>query len=719
MNQIELLAPAGNMEAFKAAVVAGADAIYIGGKLFGARNYASNFTIEEMEEAITYAHLYDRKVYVTVNTIIYEAEVPSFLSYIESLVKIHVDALIIQDLGMADLLHQMYPTLELHASTQMHIHNLEGVKMIEQLGFKRAVIAREVDIDTIKQIKKETSLALEVFGHGALCVCYSGQCYMSYTIGGRSGNRGTCAQCCRQPYKVKCQNKTYNDGKYPLSMKDLNILPYISEFIEAGIDSIKIEGRMKRAEYVYMIVSLYRKAIDSYYQKGSFTLSLEDEKKLYKIFNRTFTKGFLFHENEKDIVHDYRPNHMGIVIGKVTQIMKNKIKILLKEDVSIGDGIRILNEKEDYGMTIASMCVQNRNVSSAHAKQEIELICNASISKNDLVIKTSDKKDLDEIHMQMKQQIKIPIMIKLQAYINKPLLLILEDGKNKVQVEGVIVEKAKASPISKETIEKQVTKLGDSPFIKKQVDIEAANSIFISIKEINSLRRKAVEELIRKRIWRYSVEKKSYQRIVPSFPQENKYAVKLSTLKQYEKIKNKSIDIIYAPASICESIEDKRLIESMPRVVKKYPYKINKKLITELGALYDSQDVDIDFSFNVTNSYTVALLHSLGAKRVILSYECNIHQVRKLIQNYKQRYKQNPYVGVMVYGREEVMIAKYDLLGKYKLKDGYLVDRFHNQYPLTRTNGYTVIYNYHKKEEKESDFFEIGVSFVLYHLTDE
>ena len=248
MKKPELLAPAGNMDAFLAAIEAGANAIYIGGYTFGARAFANNFSDDEIIKCINYAHLYGVKVYITVNTIVYEKEVDLFLNYIDFLHRNNVDAIIIQDLGMLDLVRKVYPNLELHASTQMHIHNLNGVLNLQKWGAKRVVMARETSYEKLKEIKKHTSIELEVFVHGALCVSYSGQCLMSSLIGGRSGNRGKCAGTCRQQYNLIDGNgKEYNEDSYLLSTRDLNTLEDIGKLIELGIDSFKIEGRMKRA----------------------------------------------------------------------------------------------------------------------------------------------------------------------------------------------------------------------------------------------------------------------------------------------------------------------------------------------------------------------------------------------------------------------------------------------------------------------------------------
>ena len=274
MKKIELLAPAGNMKCLHAAVEAGCDAVYLSGNCFGARAFAKNFSDCELVEAINYCHLYGVRVYVTVNTLLYEDEVDDFIKYIDFIHKNNVDAIIIQDLGMFDLVRKTFPNLEIHSSTQMHIHNLDGTQLMEKLGAKRVVLARETSIEQIKHIKENSNIELEIFVHGALCISYSGQCLMSSLIGGRSGNRGQCAGSCRLKYDVidELGNKLNKDD-YPLSTKDLNTLSYVEELIEAGVASLKIEGRMKSSEYVYTVVSLYRAAIDSYYQNGIVSIN--------------------------------------------------------------------------------------------------------------------------------------------------------------------------------------------------------------------------------------------------------------------------------------------------------------------------------------------------------------------------------------------------------------------------------------------------------------
>ena len=430
MKKPELLAPVGSYESLIAAIEAGADAVYLSGKKYGARVYANNFNDEELIEAIKYAHIYGVKVYVTVNTIIYEYEIEDFINYIDMLHRNNVDAIIIQDIGMFDLIRKTYPNLEIHISTQMHVHNIEGVKFFEKLNAQRVVLARETSIDTIKEIKKNTNIELEVFTHGALCISYSGECLMSSLIGGRSGNRGACAGCCRLPYDIISDNKIINKDKYPLSTKDLMTLEHIDELIESGIDSFKIEGRMKRPEYVYQVVSLYRKAIDSYINTGKSTITQEDIKEMKKLFNREFTSGYLF--NEKYIINGKRPNHQGIEIGEVIDYKNGYVYIKLTDKLNVHDGIRILG-KTDKGLMLNKMFINKRDVKEANKGDTINFKYEY-VKPKSIVVKTTDYKQIEEINKNIENK-KRKVKISGKITLKEKAILELSDGKNIIKIE--------------------------------------------------------------------------------------------------------------------------------------------------------------------------------------------------------------------------------------------------------------------------------------------
>ncbi|MBY9084122.1 U32 family peptidase, partial [Paenibacillus sp. HN-1] len=307
----ELLAPAGNMKALKAAISNGCDAIYLGMQKFGARAYSSNFDFESLQEAVTYAHLRNVKIYVTMNTIVFENEVQEMKEQIRELNEIGVDGIIVQDLAAFDYIVENFLDLEAHCSTQMGIDDVDGTLLFKELGAKRVVLSREVEIEKVKEIKRIAEIPLEIFVHGALCVSYSGNCLMSGLIGYRSGNRGRCVGSCRKEYELMDQTTDTSLAKnYILSTKDLNTIDYIDDLKE--IDSLKIEGRMKDPTYVANVVSNYRLALDH-------KITEEDKENLKKTFNRTFTKGYLFREDKRNITNIVKPNNFGYEIGTISR----------------------------------------------------------------------------------------------------------------------------------------------------------------------------------------------------------------------------------------------------------------------------------------------------------------------------------------------------------------------------------------------------------------
>ena len=699
MKRPELLAPAGSMESLKAAIAAGCDAVYLSGKMYGARAFANNFDNDELESAIKLCHLYGIKVYITVNTLIYEDEVELFLEYIEFIHKINVDAVIMQDLGMIDLVRKMFPNLEIQASTQAHVHNLEGTKFMEQLGLARVVLARETPIELIEEIKKNTNIELEIFVHGALCLSYSGQCLMSSLIGGRSGNRGSCAQCCRQPYDLIKNNKKINKDKYLLSTKDLNTLYNIDKLIDIGIDSLKIEGRMKRPEYVYLIVSLYRKAIDSYIKKGRIDIKDEDIKEIKKIFNRQFTKGFIFHEDNNNFTNSYRPNHMGIDIGKVITYKNNKVTIKLSDELNIGDGIRILGN--DVGLTITNIFKNGKKVISAIKGDIVTIPIKEKVFNDSKVVKTTDIKQLNKINelIQIGRRINVDISIKLKE--NKPIQLSVNDGVNTVIVESEqIIEKALKQPSSKEDILKQINKLGNTIYLVSNINIDYENNLFVPVKVLNELRRKVFNELDNKRLFVIPFVKKEYHIDIPDFDVVKKKSILINHLEDYEECDEVYVDNI----DLYHQIDNATL--KIERVLEHLPDYHQRLLVGEIGSIYKYENIVTDFSLNVTNSYTVALLHSLGVDKVTLSYELNDEQIKQLVDNYHFRYNKHPNLELIIQGYEEVMISKYKLPDK-----SYLVDRFNNKYQIKIKNNLMHIYNY-KLRNMKNDYYNLGINWL-------
>ena len=336
----ELLVPVGNKESLIYAINNGADAVYLAGKKYGARAFAENFTLEEIEEATNLCHLYGVKIFITVNTLIYESEFSSCLEYIESLHKIGVDALILQDIGLIEVVHSMFPNLEIHASTQMHNHSKENIKFLETLGVKRVVFARELPLDFINDL--DTTMEKEAFIHGSLCISYSGQCYFSKCILNRSANRGECAGMCRLKYNLLEDNRQVNNSdKYLLSPKDLCSIENFKELMNSNIYSFKIEGRMKSPAYVGIVTKIYRKLIDDYESGKELQVPQSDLDELKSIFYRGYTPGFLF--NNEDIMNYESSNHIGLYAGKITKVTPKKLAIKLDIDLKQGDSIRIKN----------------------------------------------------------------------------------------------------------------------------------------------------------------------------------------------------------------------------------------------------------------------------------------------------------------------------------------------------------------------------------------
>ena len=714
----ELLSPAGNMECLKAAIEAGCDAVYLGGKLFGARAFSNNFSDEELICAINYAHLYGVRVYVTINTLIYEREIESFMKYVDFLYKNNVDALIIQDIGMMDLIRKTYPTLELHASTQMHIHNIEGVKLVEKLGLKRTVLARETSIDTIKYIKENTNIELEIFIHGALCISYSGQCLMSSLIGNRSGNRGTCAGSCRQKYNLIENDRKLNKEEYLLSTKDLNSLENIGKLIDIGVDSFKIEGRMKSKEYVYLVTKLYRNAIDSYIKNKKVLINQKDLKDLKTIFNRKYTKGFLFNADNNDIINSYRPNHLGVEIGEVIECKNNFVTIKLKDELNINDGIRFVNN--DYGFIVTSMFKNKVRIKTGKKGDLIKIPVKEHIT-NTNVLKTTDynlNKSIDKL-IDNKTR-KVSIKGKIIAKLNKNLTLQVTDGKNEIIETGNIILKAINNPITKENVKEKLNKLGNTIYKFEKLEIEIDDNIFIPVKELNDIKNNVISKLNEKRLYKNEYIKENYSIDLKNYPQEKNYNIYLSTLKQYENIKNFPFTHIYVEKEMYERIIDERKVLKLERVANKYD-ELNKLLLVgELGSINKYKNVMTDWSLNVTNSYSVAFLHNLGVKQITLSYELTFNQIKQIIENYEKRYNKHPNLEVIVYGKEEVMISKFNLNKLYNASNTYLVDRFNNKYKIVVKNNLMKIYNYKpRKLENIEEYFKIGINNIRYNLLDE
>jgi len=514
----ELLAPAGGMEALIAAVENGADAVYLGARAFSARGYASNFSEEELEKAIDYAHLRGVKIYVTVNTLLKEGEMENALMLLSRLREIGVDAIIIQDLGLISLSGKYLPDLPLHASTQMTLHNSEGVKFAKELGIERIVLSREVSLEEIKKIKERSAAEIEVFIHGALCISYSGQCLLSSLIGGRSGNRGYCAQPCRKKYRLYCEgNQVKTGGSYLLSPKDLNTTSGLGALIEAGIESFKIEGRMKRPEYVAGVVRIYRRLIDRYLKDpAGYSVSEEEQETLTQLFNRGFTTGYFFGNPRGKLMSRENPHNRGIPAGTVISYDRRtkRLRVKLSNSLRLGDGIMVENAEtrpEDKGKIISSMYTQKGPVYSAEKGEIIEIPFDSRAPSGSTVYRTHDKKLMDSLKKESEfgaMRPKLPVSLTATITPGKPARLEVKDrDSNTVTVESeYTVEKAEKSPTSRAQIEKQLTKLGNTLFEADEISLNIKEDIFIPVGQLNDLRTKAISQLENLRILKWKRE---------------------------------------------------------------------------------------------------------------------------------------------------------------------------------------------------------------------
>lgn len=719
MKKPELLAPAGNKESLVAAIEAGCDAVYLSGIMFGARKFAKNFSNEEIIEAIKYAHKYKVKVYVTVNTLIYEDEIDEFLNYIDFLHNSNVDAVIMQDIGMMDKVRKTYPNLKIHASTQMHIHNLEGTKFMENLGLERVVLARETNYEEIKKIKENTKIELEIFIHGALCMCYSGQCLMSSLIGGRSGNRGSCTQCCRLPYDLISDNKKVNKNKYLLSTKDLNSIDNLYKLLELNIDSLKIEGRMKSPEYVYQVVKIYRMIIDAYYQNKK--INLENEiKKLQIIFNRKFTKGFLFNEDNNNFINTYRPNHMGIEIGKVIDYKNGFAKILLTDNLNLLDGIRII-DKQDTGFIVTKMFKNKHQIEKAYKNDVIEIKVD-KVNLNSIVIKTKDNNLINEIDKEINsKKRKLALNGKVIISKNKPIHLIVKLDDDIIELDGDIVDTSINKPITKEDVLKRLKKLGNTNFIFNDLDIEMEENTFVRIYSLNELKRNMVEKLYELLLTKSNYIKKTYNIKLNEYKEEKGYSVLVNNIEDYNNIKDKNVKYIYLDKNLYNKIDDKRKILKLDRVILNHEQNNLECLIGELGSVYYYKKGITDYSLNVVNSYSVAFLNSIGIKRVTLSYELNDYQISNIINGFKKRYNMTPNLELIVSSYPEVMITKFNLIKYFNLKNNnnYLRDTYNNLFKIEENNG--MIIKFYKKIVLDSHqkYFDMGINTLRIHIEDK
>ncbi len=518
MSRFELLAPAGSPEALRAAVNAGADAVYIGGSAFGARAYADNADTEALIDCIRFCHLRGKKLYLTVNTLFKEDELENRLfSFLRPYYEAGLDAVIVQDMGAVDYIASHFPGLPIHLSTQTAITMAEGTFSLAEKYpcISRVVPARELSLKEIERFRRDSSMELEIFIHGALCYCYSGQCLMSSMIGGRSGNRGRCAQPCRKLY----------DGRYLLSPKDQCLLSVLHELLDIGIDSLKIEGRMKSPEYTAGVVSVYRKYIDKYEELGSAgykkwlahndAMLKSDMTALQDLYNRGgFNSGYLKQHNGPDMMTFDRPNHSGVEVGTVTAVNGREAVIRFSDTVNAQDVLEIRADNEAASSNTARPDKSETSQAEKSARAVFEYTVKDCFKSGSVtscitmkdrraavgmkVFRIRNNSLLNEIREKyIEKDSKVPVNIVFYGHEGESAKLELScDPLNtSFCVAGSIVEAAKKAPSDEASVSKQLCKLGETSFASENMQIDIGSNVFIPSGELNRLRREAVEGL--------------------------------------------------------------------------------------------------------------------------------------------------------------------------------------------------------------------------------
>ena len=683
MRNVELLAPAGNFDCLKAAVNNGADAVYLGGKNFSARAFANNFDEEELIRAIRYAHLRDVRIFVTLNTLLSEKEFANAIRMADFYYRNKVDALLIQDLGLYYYLKKKYPDFELHCSTQMHVHNLQGVKNAKKLGFKRVVLARESDLSLIEEACKE-DIEIETFVHGAICVSYSGQCLMSSSVKGRSANKGMCAQCCRLRYELydEEENRVKTDTDYLLSPKDMFLLEDIPALIKAGVSSFKIEGRMKSPAYVGLVTRYYRTAIDAALKGEKFIFNDDDLKKLKVLFNRGFTNDLLHDKN--DLFGQKTPNHLGIPVGETLYYRKKLQYIRLNDDLNQFDGIRI----NDFGCIINKLYLDGKLVSKAQ-KGDIAAI-ETDMPLKGIVYKTQDS--LLEKQIAETKDKKVPLSVSVTVLPEKSVEVCLKhDDQTYTYVSDVTAQKAIKAPLDEDNIIRQFSKLNETVYELSHIDVHTKDA-FLSVKQLNEIRRNAVASFDEYRL--------------ESFHKDPIYAdylpVRKADLPDAARMIQKD-DLIKL---------DGREFALNPVINKDSRYtEADKAVVSEFGGLFHPYEEKIAYyTLNCLNSYTYEFLKGLGFDHIVLSSEINDQQIADLIEAYEKRNDEKIRPFVFVQGDRVLMYIKSDPFGKYLAKDKiYHLKENKNIYALRRHNGvYELIEKdciYHASDSSYSPLF--------------
>ncbi|SDG28703.1 putative protease [Fontibacillus panacisegetis] len=686
-QDVELLAPAGDWDCMRAAVANGADAIFFGVEKFNARARANNFRMDELSEIMAFLHSYGVKGFLTFNILVFEDELRDAQELIEACIDAGVDAVIVQDLGLVKMIREISPDFPIHGSTQMTITSPEAVEFTKPWGMERVVLGRENNLKQIKTIGDQAKLPMEVFVHGAICVSYSGQCLTSEMWGGRSANRGECAQACRLPYDLMVDGvqKPMGDVAYLLSPKDLAAIDIMPELIEAGVTSFKIEGRLKSPEYVANVVSKYRKAIDRYFDGDDTRPSKEEIRELQQSFSRGFTHGFLDGTNNKKLVEGTFPKSRGVYVGRVEQVLRDGVVCKIEAPIKRGDGIvfdagdpakkeeggRIYDLRRK-GVKIEGEADENWIVDIIPGRHDVDL---HRVHVGDRIWKTSDQaldKRLRQTFETDKPYRVFPVHVGVSGKAGEPLVTFWTDVQKgtTVRVDSeLLLEVAQKRPMDDALLEEQFGRLGGTVFQLEQLETSLEGDVILPMRELNGIRRRAVELLAGERpkppvyvtraVDPLGSSGKAERRAVRRG--EAKLTALCRSLPQVEAALEAGVEHIYAdfefikqfPAAV-EAVRaaDRKIALATPRIhmpgENGYHNNIlrlnpDAVLVRNTGALYyylrhRQENPDAihprligDFSLNIANHLAVELFLEAGCDIVTPSYDLNIQQMVDLL----------------------------------------------------------------------------------------
>jgi len=729
MNKVELLAPAGSMESLIAAVNAGANAIYLGGKQFGARRSASNFDDQAIVEAIRYCHRRGVRVFVTVNTLIKTDEMQDVLTFVAYLYRHDVDAIIIQDLGLYDEIKNRFPDLPCHASTQMTLHSQRDVDFAASIGFDRVVLSRELSYGEIERIRANSKIMLEIFAHGALCVSYSGQCLFSSHIGGRSGNRGACAQPCRKPYRLETlsgERVSNQTQVYLISPKDLKTYEHISQLEKLAPISLKIEGRMKSPEYVYAVVRAYRNAIDGH-------KLIEDEKALDKAFNRGYTKGHIFEESFGEFINTALPSHQGTLLGKVISYKSGFVTLRLMDHLKMGDEMQVRHLGKTSGGRVEKLYKGTEHTSEAQEGDTVVVNFKQPLKPHTIVYKTFDTAYIDYIK-ESRQATYAPYGVEVffGGKIGECVTLRAtdENGNEVTLTSEKCVEKANNKPLTEERLVEQLGKLGGTLYYLSKIEIAFDEAGTLPISIVNQLRRDAIEKLTEMREnWHHRgngalAENKidiqvkrveTQQNLQDSFQKKSiVYDCHVYDERQLTEIRHMSKDhrIFYHDiaaftkemATYCQE----KIIPAFPTIIRDEAWAfyetfldgyvasclaldlkpflaINHRAHKNLEKKHPELIFIYDMGCLVFNQSSLGMLAEDNCDTVVLSPEMNIDEIEKLhLEHFNVSYPVFGHLPLMkmAYCPVGGVLTGESKCGKCRATSFVLVDTFENRFPL-------------------------------------